>query len=194
MTIIATLLTEGFADWETAMLNAAARGFYGVETRFASPGGHAVTSMGGLKVQPEMTFETLDLEAIDALVISGGLIWKTPDAPAIGQAVRKAHARGKVVAAICDGTLALARTGLLDTVAHTSNGAGYLDESGYGGAALYRDVPGAVRDQRVVTAPATAPATFMAAVLAELGRADDQLAYYVGLYGAEHGAGVKPAA
>lgn len=191
MTIIVTLLTEGFADWETAMLNAVAKGFYGVETRFASPGGTAVTSMGGLRVTPDLALEAVDFDAIDALVISGGTIWQTPHAPDLSRFVHAAHEKGKAVAGICDGTMALARTGLLDAVGHTSNGAGYLAPTGYAGASHYRDVPGAVRDQRIVTAPATAPVGFMVAVLEELGLADEQLRYYAGLQAAEHS---RPAA
>ncbi len=32
MAKIVTILTEGFADWETGLLNGAARSFYGIET------------------------------------------------------------------------------------------------------------------------------------------------------------------
>ncbi len=80
----------------------------------------------------------------------------------------------------------MARTGLLDGLAHTSNGKGYLDESGYRGASHYRDVPDAIADQGVITAPATAPVTFMAEILKGIGVGDANLDYYVGLYGAEH--------
>ena len=37
MTRIVTILTEGFADWETALLNAVARSYYKVETNYATP-------------------------------------------------------------------------------------------------------------------------------------------------------------
>ena len=49
---IAILLTEGFADWEFGLLAGAARGYYNIDTVFVSPGGSAVTSMGGLRVSP----------------------------------------------------------------------------------------------------------------------------------------------
>lgn len=38
MTTLLTVLTPGFADWETALLNAGARDYYRLETRFATPG------------------------------------------------------------------------------------------------------------------------------------------------------------
>ena len=42
MTKIVTVLTDGFADWETSLLNAVARGFYGVETDYATLDGMPV--------------------------------------------------------------------------------------------------------------------------------------------------------
>jgi putative intracellular protease/amidase len=193
MTTIVTLLAEGFADWETGMLNAVARGYYNVETRFATPGDTAVRSSGGMLVTPDLALEDLDPAALDALVICGGTIWKSDAAPDLAPAVRAAREAGRLVAGICDGTLALARTGLLDDVAHTSNGAGYLDESGYRGRALYRDVPHAMADRGVITAPATAPVTFMVQVLRGLGLADDNLDFYVGMHAAEHTPATEPA-
>lgn len=193
MTTIVTLLTEGFADWETALLNAVARAYYNVDTRFATPGGTAVRSSGGMLVTPDMALEDLDPGTFDALVICGGTIWKTDAAPDLTPTVRAAREAGRPVAGICDGTLALARTGLLDDVAHTSNGAGYLDESGYHGQAFYRDVPHAVTDRGVITAPATAPITLMVEVLRALGLADANLDFYVGMHAAEHAKVAEPA-
>jgi putative intracellular protease/amidase len=186
MTTIVTVLTEGFADWETALLNAVAHGYYNVETRFATPGGTPVTSGGGMRVTPDMALEAIDPAALDALVICGGSIWQTPQAPDLTALVKAVRAKGKIIAAICDGTVAAARTGLLDDVAHTSNGENYLDVTSYGGKRRYRNVPYAVSDDRVITAPATAPVSFMNEILKALGVADDNLAYYVGMHGAEH--------
>jgi putative intracellular protease/amidase len=187
MSRIVTLLTDGFADWETGLLNAVARSYYKVETHYASPGGKPVTSSGGMKVSPDLALESLDPAGYDVLVICGGTIWQSPEAPDIAPIAKAFHAKGKTLAGICDGTVALARTGLLDAISHTSNGAGYLDKTGYQGKAHYADQPAAVTDNHIITAPATAPVHFMSAVMAELGLADDNLAYYVGLHGAEHG-------
>jgi putative intracellular protease/amidase len=181
-------LTNDFADWETALLNAAGRSFYNFDTAYASPGGQAVTSAGGMKVQPDLAIEALDPKDYDALVICGGGAWKAPDPPNLTAVAKRFHDAHRLIAAICDGTFALARTGLLDTVPHTSNGVGYLDETGYHGKLHYRDTPGAVSERGIVTAPGTAPVAFMAAVMKELGAADGQLAYYVGLHAAQFGA------
>ncbi len=193
MTKIVTILTEGFADWETGLLNGVARGFYGAQTHFAAPGGMPVTSTGGMKVRPDIALEDVDVDGLDALVVCGGEAWQRPGAPDLTTLLAVAHAKGKVIGAICDGTVAAARTGLLDRVAHTSNGAGYLDQTGYKGKRLYRDVPHAVADRKVVTAAATAPVSFMAEIMREIGLGDGQLDFYLGLHAAEHGSRAEAA-
>ena len=186
MTSIVTILTEGYADWETALLNAAARSHFEIDTRFATPGGRPVTSSGGLKVTPDLAVEDIDVNAIDALVVNGGTAWSLPDAPDIGKVLVAAREAGKTVAGICDGTLALARAGLLDEVEHTSNSTDNLAPTGYRGAPRYQDQPDAVVAGKIVTAPGTAPVSFMGGVLQTLGLRDDNLNYYLGMYAAEH--------
>lgn len=192
MTSIVTILTEGFADWETALLNAAARSYYGVTTRYATPGGAPVTSAGGLRVTPDLALERLDPGQYDALVVCGGSAWAQPDAPDLGGVLGAARQADKVIGLICDGTVAAARTGLLDRIAHTSNGVGHLDGTGYAGAGHYVDVPYAVTDGKVITAAGTAPVSFMVAVFEALGLGGDDLKFYAGLYGAEHAAKKQP--
>jgi putative intracellular protease/amidase len=186
MTTIVTILTEGFADWETALLSAAGASYYQMTTRFASPDGKAITSSGGMTVTPDMAVDDVDVDTLDALVVCGGSIWSTREAPDLSRLLRSAYEHGKVVAGICDGTKALASAGLLDTIAHTSNSAETLASTGYGGAANYRDTPGAVSDDGIVTASGTAPVVFTAEVMRALGMGGDQLDYYVGLHAAQH--------
>lgn len=193
MTTFVTILTDGYADWETALLNATAKGYYGVETHFATPGGKPVTSAGGLRVTPDMAIENIDLKAVDVLLVNGGTAWVAPDAPDISKLAQDAVAAGKIVGGICDGTLALARTGVLDNVRHTSNSPENLPPSGYKGESLYQDVPHAVTDGKIVTAPGTAPVSFMAAILDLLGLKDANLDFYLGMHAAEH-KGIIPAA
>ncbi len=187
MTTILTILTEGFADWETALLNAVAHAFYKVETRFATPGGLPVTSSGGMTVTPSLKLEEIDAADFDAIIVCGGTIWQSPAAPDVAPLLRDAKAKGKLIGLICDATVAGAKAGLLDGIRHTSNGAGYLDFTGYAGAALYRDTEGAVSDGGIVTAGGTSPVAFMAAVMEGLGLADDNLSYYVGMHAAQFG-------
>ncbi|MBF0678587.1 MAG: DJ-1/PfpI family protein [Devosia sp.] len=186
MPTIVTILTSGYADWETALLNAGARQYYRIETMFASPRGEEVTSAGGLKVTPQMAVEDIDLDAVDAIVVNGGSIWSSPDAPDISDLLVRARDAGKTVGGICDGTLDLARAGILDDVAHTSNGPESLPDTGYGGVARYQDQPRAVLDRKIVTAPGTAPVSFMGAVLESMGYRNGDLDFYLNLYAAEH--------
>lgn len=185
MTRLATLLTEGFADWETALLNAVARSYYGVETLYVTPGGHPVTSSGGMRVQPDAALETLDVASIDALVVCGGTIWQSAEAPDIAPLLAAVLDQGKILGLICDATVAAARAGVLDSVLHTSNGPGYLEGTGYAGVAQFRFDGGALRDGLVITAPGTASIRFMSEVVGALGFAGPDLSYYEGLHAAQ---------
>jgi len=186
MTKIVTILTPGFADWETALLNAVSHSFYQIDTQFATPGGQAVTSAGGMRVTPDLAVEDIDASQLDALIVCGGEAWAQLSAPDIAELLRRTRDAGKTIGGICDGTLALARAGVLDTVSHTSNSAENLAPTGYAGASRYKDQPNAVVDGRIVTAPGTAPVSFMAGVMETLGLKDDNLKFYLGLHAAEH--------
>jgi putative intracellular protease/amidase len=187
MTTLITILTEGFADWEIAMLTGVARGFYGMKVLFASPGGAPVTSAGGLRVTPDLAIRAIELGAADALVVCGGAIWRTERAPNLTDLLLRGREQGLLIAGICDGTRVLARAGLLDTVEHTSNSPETLLETGYAGKLNYWDVPHAVSVDRIVTAPGTAPVSFMAEIIEALEVGDGNLDYYLGLLAAEHG-------
>ncbi|MDC8757314.1 type 1 glutamine amidotransferase family protein [Janthinobacterium fluminis] len=190
MTRVITILTEDFSDWETALFNSAGRAYYGFDTRFATPGGVPVTSSGGMIVTPHLALEAIQLDEIDVLIVCGGTIWQTEQAPNINALVKAAHEKNIIVAGICDATRVLAQAGVLDKLRHTSNSAANLSELNYGGAAYYQDVPYAVADQRVITAPGTAPVSFMAEIFRTLGQGGGELDAYLAMHAAEHS---KPA-
>lgn len=194
MTRIVTILTDGFADWETSLLNAVARGFYGIETAYATLDGMPVVSMGGMKVTPDIALGDLDAAGYDALIVCGGGAWEAADPPDVNEVLRKAAADGKVVAGICAGSYQLAKAGLLDGIAHTSNSRADLEATGYRGIASYRETAEAVRDGRIVTAAGVSPVSFMVAVMEALGLRDANLDYYVGLHAAQYGGAQKRAA
>ncbi len=188
MPALAIALTESFADWETALLAATARTELGFTLVTATPGGAPVTSMGGLRVTPDAAVESLDPARFDGLVICGGMIWASEAAPDFGGTIRAFAASGKLVAGICAATLAIARAGVLNGAAHTSNEPGLLEKAGsaYDGQARYRHTPAAVRDGMIVTAAGTAPVSFMAEILAALGCGNAELDEYVAMFAAEH--------
>jgi putative intracellular protease/amidase len=156
---------DTLADWEPGYAIAGINnpeyqvhpGRYRVRTvgRDRSP----VTTAGGVTILPDMAASELDPAESAMLIVPGGYVWDTGDVPEVAEAARAFLAAGVPVAAICGATAGLARGGLLDDVAHTSNAAEYLKATGYGGAAHYRDEP-AVRDGNVITAPGTAPLEF----------------------------------
>ncbi|BBE74120.1 DJ-1/PfpI family protein [Oharaeibacter diazotrophicus] len=170
MARIDILLIDAFADWEAAPLAAAARSDLGDTVRVMTPDGGRVTSMGGLTAVPDLAATDWRAEDADALIVVGSPVWMTPEAPDVGDLLRRAVAADLVVGAICGATLAPARAGLLDDRAHTSNDAAFLAEQGgdYAGTALYVETPAAVTGGRLVTAPGSAPVTFAVAVLSLL--------------------------
>jgi putative intracellular protease/amidase len=186
VTTIATLITNGFADAEIATLQAAARGYYGLSTVIVSPDGGPVVSAGGLRVLPDAALGALDPAAVDALVVCGGTVWTSGDAPDIADALRAFRAEGKVVAVICDAVMALAASGLIDGTPHTGNSAEQLAATGYAGGPQFVATPAAVAADGIVTAPGTAPVSFMAEVLRSLGKGGPDLDFYLGLLAAEH--------
>ena len=187
MPMILALLTPDYADWEFAMVAAAARGYCDIEVKTASPDGKPVTSMGGLKALPDMAFNDIDLGKVRALLVIGGPIWESDNAPDISELLRAANWDQRLIGAICGGTRALAASGLLDRVQHTSNAKDYVaSAAGYRGADFYRDVPTALRAGNIITAPGTAPVSFMKTVITALGKSSADLAYYAEQFGAEH--------
>ena len=84
------------------------------------------------------------------------------------EAASAMRAAGVPVAAICGATLGLARAGMLDGVAHTSNAPEFLASSGYAGAGRYVEAR-TVSDDGVITAPGAMPVDFAAAVFRAIG-------------------------
>lgn len=184
---IVIVLSEGYADWESALLAAVVRGFYGAEVLTASPDGAVVTSMGGYRVTPDLALSAIDPETTDMLVFNGGTAWSSDAPPDIAALAKNMVGLGKPVAAICAAVDALAATGLLDDRAHTGNSKEVLAGiAGYHGAGHFLDQPHAVTDKGVITAPGIAPVSFMTAVCAALGIGGEQFDFYVGRYAAEH--------
>lgn len=187
MTRIAIALAQDFADWEPALLAAAARSYLGVEIVHATPDGGPVTSMGGLNVTPETSYDTLDPDNIDALVIPGGLSWEKGTATDLGGLVHRFRDRDRLVAGICAAASALGGTGVLNGVAHTGNSlASHKAYPAYRGEGLYRDQPKAVSDGGIVTAPGSAPVSFAVEILKHLGLFGPEAEAELGIFAAEH--------
>ncbi|AEQ51952.1 DJ-1/PfpI family protein [Pelagibacterium halotolerans] len=184
METITIVLTEGYSDWEIGVLAGTGRAYYGAEIGFVSADGGPVTAVSGLKTE---ALERFSAPKGGVVVVCGGPAFESDTPPEIEGRLKQAHENGCVIAGICGATLALARAGLLDDVAHTSNGLDYLRAvGGYRGAAHYRDQPQAVRDGRIITAPAPAPASFAFEVLMAAGVEGEAAQAIMGMLSREH--------
>ncbi|MEP0519332.1 MAG: DJ-1/PfpI family protein [Hyphomicrobiales bacterium] len=185
---LAILLTNGYADWECAFLNGIGGAYYGLETQNVSPDGDPVVSLGGLQTLADSAVANLKPETFDALVICGGSIWETDKAPDVTQLAKSFLDADKHVAAICGGTLALAKAGLLNNRKHTSNAPNFLSENSetYCGISHYINKVTAVEDQKVITAPGHAPAHFSAAVFRAAGIDESTVSEFLNMLSAEH--------
>lgn len=188
MAKIAVVLTEGFADWEYALIGGTGRPFYGFDVQYFAPEGGAVQSQGGLKAAVGQDMDDLATWQPDVVAVVGGMIWETAQAPDISDALIATRTRGATVAGICGGTLALARAGLLDDAAHTSNDADFLIQNAtdYGGAANYMASASAVSSDGMITAAGTAPVSFAAAVFEAVGLPEETVAQFRQMMATEH--------
>jgi putative intracellular protease/amidase len=129
-----------------------------------------ITTMGGLRIQPDLALDSLTPADAAVLILPGADTWAEPrHRPAVAKA-REFLSAGVPVAAICGATNALADAGLLDARPHTSNNLMALQQftPGYRGTAHYVDEP-AVTSGDLITASGTAPLEFARHVLARLG-------------------------
>lgn len=139
-----------------------------------------VTSMGGLRVAPDVALADVRPTDVELLILPGGDLWEG-DYPraALNELLSALVSAAVPIAAICGATVALARAGLLNDRRHTSNMPGYLDQHApeYTGTAGY-DAALAVNDRGIITASGLGPVDFARAIFRELGvfsASDEQL-------------------
>lgn len=174
--IVHLAVYDTFADWEVGHATAHIRnGSFQIEPgRFdlktVGPTTGPVTSMGGMRVLPDLALADLDPADSAMLILPGADSWDgSPETLApFTRAARAFLDAGVPVAAICGATAGMAREGLLDERPHTSAVADYLAATGYKGGDHYRDED-AVRADGVITAGPTHQVEFAREVFAELG-------------------------
>jgi transcriptional regulator GlxA family with amidase domain len=159
--------TDTMADWEYAYLTtglamAAEQGSERFRLRVLADGQQEVTTAGRLRLRTDGDLNEVDLDDVALLVLPGADTWSDGQERVLDLA-RTLLERGTPVAGICGATYGLARAGLLDSRPHTSNAPDFLAQSGYAGADHYRDER-VVDDGGLITAPATAPVDFSAAI------------------------------
>ncbi len=165
------LVFDGFADWEPAHALAELRRSGKRSIRSVGFGRDPVTSMGGLRITPDVELAAVRPDDVELLILPGGDLWESAEYPRqeLEELVVAVLAASAPVAAICAATLALGRAGILDYRRHTSNMPNYLTTHAreYRGADHYVDEL-AVSDRHVITASGLGDVDFARAIFAEL--------------------------
>lgn len=162
-------LPEGFADWEGAFLLPELRQA-NKKVIITSATGESVLSIGGMAVVPERALSEVSPDSIEGLILIGSDGWM--DVNQNQKAIELAGtllSQGVLVGAICGATVALARAGLLNNRAHTSNDLDMLKKlvPSYTGEKFYTKKL-AVADNNLITAAGIAPLEFTREIMGRL--------------------------
>jgi putative intracellular protease/amidase len=172
MSSVHIIVADGFADWEPGYALAEIRRSGGLAVTTVGFTTGPVTSMGGLRVLPDIALADVQPDDVRLFMLPGGDLWEDETAyprAELDRMLLRVRANGRPIAAICGATVAVARAGLLDDVHHTSNAKEYLIEMSpaYRGASLYQPEL-AVRDRGMITASGLGPVEFAREIFAEL--------------------------
>jgi putative intracellular protease/amidase len=129
-----------------------------------------ITSMGGLRVLPDLALADLRPEQTRLLLLPGGDAWLEAEPPeGLATLLRTLETHAVPIAGICAATVALARAGLFRGRHHTSNGQAFLAQHapGYQSPGLYVEAL-AVRDRGVISASGLGAVEFAREIFAEL--------------------------
>ncbi|HYD52299.1 MAG TPA: DJ-1/PfpI family protein [Gemmatimonadaceae bacterium] len=143
-----------------------------------------IVTMGGVRIQPDLTLDQIRPNDSALLLLPGGDAWDEGRNLAVLELARTWVSANVPVAAICGGTAGLAKAGLLDTRRHTSNAPIYLDATGYAGGPYYEETRAVTsEDGLVITAGSMWPLEFAYEIFRRLGVYDAEvLAAWFGLF------------
>lgn len=148
-----------------------------------------IKTKGGITLLPDMVLNELNYDQSAMLILAGS---ESAATGGIDDFVHKAKSfveHGICVAAICGATAALAKSGLLDDVAHTSNAKEFLAMTGYAGSQHYVETP-AVSSEYIITASGIEPVAFAVEIFRKLEiYSDDMLNAWIKLFGEKDLAG-----
>ncbi|GAF13932.1 ThiJ/PfpI family protein [Bacillus sp. JCM 19046] len=128
-----------------------------------------ITTMGGLKIKPDLSLDECSLNSKDLIILPGGTTWNEDIHQPFLERIDQALKRGTIVAAICGAIEALANRGHLDKRKHTSNNLDYTKMvcPNYKGEMFYEN-RSAVSDANLITASGIAPLEFAIEVLKKI--------------------------
>ena len=161
---------DGLADWEPAhalcQINRSGR-FEVVTAGFSRK---PISSMGGLKLTPDVILDDMNSAEAAIFVLPGGDMWERAKDERVAVILRRLQTENVPIAAICAATLEIARAGLTHGVRHTSNSKEYLKAKvlDYQDDKFYVDEL-AVSDHNIITASGLGSLEFARAVISKLG-------------------------
>ena len=163
--VIYLFLFDTLSDWEIGYVTTginnpmmqAEPGRYQLKT--FSLDGQPITTMGGLKITPDISLNEVAPDQAAMLILPGGASWDEGKNQEVILLAKDFHQNKIKIAGICGATLGMAKGGLLDAIKHTSNSSDYLRSTNYQGKEYYVNEL-AVSDAGIVTASGTAPLAF----------------------------------
>ena len=158
---IIVFLFNGYSDWEIAYLTPEIRKSEEFDLVYFSADGSSVSSMGGLRILPDVSLAEINAEDVSMLILPGGTAWDKGENTEIDRLTKTLFDKKRTIAAICAATTYLAKLGFLDHMKHTSNDLYYLKQMvpHYAGDRYYLNSL-AVTDEQVITAKGIAPIEF----------------------------------
>ncbi|HKQ74333.1 MAG TPA: DJ-1/PfpI family protein [Blastocatellia bacterium] len=163
------LIFDGLADWELAHalceINKSGK-FEVVSVGFSD---QSVTTMGGLKLSPDIKLDKLKSVEAGIFMLPGGDMWERESHENLKTLLRRVHADKVPIGAICGATLEIARAGLTRGIRHTSNSKDYLRTmvADYGDENFYVGEL-AVTDRKIITASGLGCVEFAREVIKQL--------------------------
>ncbi len=171
------VILQQYADWEAAYISSAitmlGQGQYNIKTVSLSQ--DYVQSIGGFRVLPDYDIKSVPSD-YEALILIGGMTWRSEDTQQIKALVEDCRQKGKVLGGICDASAFLGTVGVLNDVYHTSNDLHDLKQwagSIYTGETKYI-AKQAVSDKNIITANGTAPLEYAKEILFALNVASEE--------------------
>jgi putative intracellular protease/amidase len=163
------LVFDGLADWEPAHALCEIRKSGKYDVVAVGFSGNPVTTMGGLRVLPDITLDALNPAEVAIFILPGGDMWEQNSNKEIIGVLRQFHLAEVPIAAICGATLEVARAKLTHNVRHTSNAKDYLKEmvGDYSDEDFYVDEL-AVSDNNIITASGLGSVEFGREIIKQL--------------------------
>src|SRR5215470_3292937 len=106
------LVFDGLADWELAHALCEINKSGKFEVVAVGLSDNPVTTMGGLKLNSDITLDGVSLAEASIFMLPGGDMWERESHEDLKTLLRRLHAEKVSIGAICGATLEIARAGL----------------------------------------------------------------------------------